>query len=299
VDIDARTWCAPMTHNTSYKFVWHMSFQWRCQTLLVGTGKNEPFNCGKILSTQQINDQGYQFVATERGYDAFPAFVHRLIIPHRPWLDDTQGGTPVQPYEVITASTPSIVGTPTIGRLRCINSNNAGFITIPAVTYSNYLAVKVAIDKNALSSTYGICGMDTDTGGTRGWRIMKSGQYQVSIIVYGSNSTRKEYRLSYNTLIGRNDSSQLIDVGFVFRNGSLKICLDVLTDCEAQDASKVTKVQDDSFTTIQQTTEPLRVGAVYPVTNDPLYAQGVVGAVLVMVGDTYATESNWLNNDLV
>lgn len=296
VNVDIRTWCHPITYG-AHKYVWAMSFIYKCQTLL--SVQNEPYDIGEILTTEEILTEGYQWV----GREAYPADIERLVIPHQSWLDDTIGGTPIQPIEIISGRIPTIVGTPVIARLRSLDADNAGFIEDDPVVATNNLAIKAVIDRNNLTSHYGICGMDTNVIGQeadRGWRIEKASQFNIDFFWYASDYTTsgkyKHWRLMYTTFIF-GDSSQFSYPGFIWDDGP-KLCFDMCTDCFAADPTRVTKIQDDTFTELQQSTQPLRIGAVFPLTNDPLYGIAATGPVGVWVGAN-ATENNWKNQELI
>ena len=82
-------------------------------------------------------------------------------------------------------------------------------------------------------------------------------------------------------------------VGFEFKNGILKVRVDYNLDCY------VTKIQDDSFTTLNVYNEPLRLGAIYPITNDEMYSQDIVGSMLMWSGVSNVTDDNYLNTNLI
>jgi len=300
MELDHRTWCHPITFDTTKKLLWHMSFTYECQTLLAV--QNEPFNCGKVLTTDEITTEGYQFV----GNEAFPSYVQNFFIPHQSFLNDTIGATPVQPIEWLSQSAGTVVGSPTIARMRSIQAVNNGFVTFPNFAYDpQYFSVKTMIGVNTLTSTYGICGMDNDVTGqeaNRGWRIVKSGQYRVDFFLYASDFTTsgkyKHWRLQYLPFVFIN-SALMAKVGFVWRNGDLKICYQLCTDCETADPTRITKIRDDVFTDLQVSGEVLRVGAVFPTTNDELYSLDVTGPVMTLTGTANATEGNWNNCELM
>lgn len=285
IDIDVRAFCQKQTF-AGKDFVWTMSFLWRAQTGLVG--QIEPLNNGQILSRDSITSTGGQFV----GREVYPSFFTKLFLPHQSYLEDTIGDTPVLPKEIMSGSSGSIVGAPQQARLNSIQAVDDGFVTYPNFDYDdNQFAVKVKVGSNALTTAYGICGMDTDVGGgTHGWHIRKTGLYTFEIRVYGSNTTWKQYRVNFTNFDSGFDRSKFVMIGFIWDNGTLKVCVDLNTNCT------VTKVRDDVFTAIQQTDEPLRMGAIYPTTNDEMFSQDVVGTMLFMDGAA-ATESNYLNND--
>lgn len=287
IDIDIRAFCPKQTFD-GQDFVWTMSFLWRAQTGLVG--QIEPLNNGQILSRDVITDGSPQFI----GREVYPAYFTKLFLPHQSYLDDVIGGTPVLPKEIMSGSSGSVVGSPQQARLNSIQAVNDGFVTFPNFTYdTTQFAVKLKVGSNALTTAYGICGMDTDVvGGTHGWHIRKTGLYTFEIRVYGSNTTWKQYRVNFTNFDSGFDRSKFVMIGFIWDNGTLKVCVDLNTNCT------VTKVRDDVFTTVQQTDEPLRMGAIYPTTNDEMFSQDVVGTMLFIDG-TGATEANYLNNDAI
>lgn len=283
IDIDVRAFCPKQTYDGK-DFVWTMSFLWRAQTGLVG--QIEPLNNGQILSRDSIPDDDVQFI----GDEVYPSFFTKLFLPHQSYLEDTIGDTPVIPKEIISGSSGSIVGSPQQARLNSIQAVDNGFVTFPNFDYdNNQFAVKVKVGSNNLTTAYGVCGMDSDVG-THGWSIRKTGLYTFEIRVYGDNTHWKQYRVNFANFDSGFDRSKFVMIGFIWDNGTLKVCVDFNTNCT------VTKVRDDVFTSVQQTDEPLRMGAIYPTTNDELFSQDVVGTMLFMDGAA-ATESNYLNND--
>jgi len=291
VDIDIRAYAAKQTFG-GQDFVWTMSFLWRAQT---GLGAIlEPFNNGQILTKGLVTGAGGQTI----GREVYPGYVAEVYLPHQSYLNDNVTGTPVQPKAIIAGTNGSIVGTPQISKLNSIFPNAAGFVTFPNYTYDKkYNGFKIKVQQtNTLSTSWGICGMDTDVvGGTRGWRIEKTGAYTFKITVYkdGDSTKYKQYEVSYVTYGSQLDKSKFAIIGFLWQNGNLKVCVDLETN------ATVTKIRDDVFTDMQQTNEPLRIGAIYPTTNSPVYAQDLVGTAMRFDGVANATESNWLNNDLV
>lgn len=300
MELDHRTWCHPIVFDTTKKFVWHMSFTDKFQTLLAV--QNEPFNCGKMLTTDEILTEGYQFV----GNEAFPSYIQNIFIPHQSWLNDTIGATPVQPIEWLSQAAGTIVGAPTIGRLRSAQAVNNGFVTFANFAYDpQFFSVAVMIGMNNPAANYGICGMDNDVAGqeaNRGWRITHSSQYFIDFFWYASDFTTsgkyKHWRLNYIPFVFIN-SGIMAKVGFVWRNGSPVICFQLCTDCFTADPTRVTKIRDDVFTDLQVSGEVLRVGAVFPTINDEMFSQDIVGPVMTMSGTANATEANWNNHELM
>jgi hypothetical protein len=289
VDLDVRTYCQKRTHNGE-DFTLTMSFTWRAQTGL-GTIL-EPFLNSQVLTRAVITDGDPQFI----GNEVYPSYVHRLFIPHESYMEDAVGSVMTIPgKEIITNTNASIVGSPLQARLNSMQAVDNGFVTFPNFNYDpNYFGVKIKCGDNNLNTTYGICGMDTDVGGgTHGWHIRKSGLFSFEIWIYGSNTSFKRYRVNYNTYRSGLDKSKFDIIGFLWQNGTLKVCVDLETD------ATVTKLQDDSFTAVQQTNEVLRMGAIYPTTNNEMFSQDVVGTMLFLNGIDEATETNWLYNDYV
>lgn len=286
VDIDVRAYCPKMTFS-SQDYIWAMSFKWRGQT---GLGAIlEPVVISQLLTKGLVSGGGGQTL----GREVYPDFATEIYIPHASYVTDSVGNTPVVPKKLFAGTSGTIVGSPKMARLNSIQAVDNGFVTFPNFNYDpSYFGVKVKAGQNALTTTYGICGMDSDSG-THGWHIRKAGIYQFEIWVYGSNSTWKRYKVNRNTYYNRLDKSGFDTIGFLWQNGVLKVCMDYKTDCT------VTKTKDDIFTTVQQTDEVLRMGAIYPTATDEMYSQDVVGTMLFLNGVTNATESNWLNNDLV
>lgn len=290
-EIDVRTWCPKRTFGGNDFFV-AMRFLWKCQTLLGSISQNEPMNDGLIVSRSLNLTNNVQV-----GNDIYPNNV-KFALPHKSALDDTLGGTPVRPRNVILGTNGTVVGAPKIARLNSIQPVDGGFVTFPNAdfTYSaTHLAVKVVIGQNNLTDVYGICGMDTDQpGGQHGWHIRKAGQNIIEVWVYGADNTSyKRYRATLSTNKANNDAALMHIVGFEFKNGVLKVRIDYNLDCE------VTKLQDDSFTQLNVSDEPLRLGAIYPVTTDELYSRDIVGGFLMWEGSANVSDANWLNTNLI
>lgn len=288
--IDTRTWCQKRTFGSDIFFV-SMNFLWKGQTLLNGNLTMEPMDDGKIISTK-LTSSGNTVVGSE----IYPGYILKFFKPHQSHLDDTFTHAP-RPIEVFSNTNGTVVGSPTLGRMNSVQAVNDGFVTFPNFTYdTSYLSVKVVIDDNALSTTYGICGMDTDVGGGQhGWHIRKAGQYKFEVWIYSSDNVHyKRYRCeSITASKAQNDATSFNIIGFEFKNGTLKLRVDYDLDVA------VTKVVDDSFTTINQTNEVFRMGAIYPTTNDEMYSQGVVGSCLIFSGVSNVTDDHWLNQNLI
>lgn len=289
-EIESRTWCQKRTFSGNDFFV-SMGFLWKGQTLLNGTQQMEPMNDGKIVS-RSLNTTN----ATQVGSEIYPNYV-KLAKPHQSFVNDVLGTTP-SPKNVIANTNGTVVGSPRVARMNSIQAVGNGFVTFPNAEFvydANYLSVKVIVGQNALTTAYGICGMDTDVvGGQHGWHIRKSSQYNFEVWIYSSNNAHyKRYRAQITGNLANNDATLFNVLGFEFKNGILKLRVDYNLDVI------VTKVVDDSFTTMNVSNEVLRIGAIYPTTNDEMYSQDVVGGMLMWSGVTNVTDSNYLNTNLI
>lgn len=289
-EIEIRSFCPKRTFGSD-SFTVSMGFLWKCQTRLGGISQNEPMNDGSILSTDLNLTNAIQI-----DNDIYPDWV-KFGMPHQSRLDDTLGGTP-QPRNIFAQTNGTVVGSPRIGRLNSIQPVDGGFVTFPNSEFlydANYLAFKIIMDETTLSTTYGIAGMDTDQpGGQHGWHIRKAGLNVAEVWVYGSdNVSYKRYRVTISSNKANNDSALMNMIGFEFKNGVLKVRVDYNLDCT------VTKLRDDSFTTLNVTDEPLRVGAIYPTTTDEMYSQGIVGSFIMLSGVANVTDEHYLNNNLL
>lgn len=289
-EIELRTFCQRLVRGIDIDIAC-MSFLHAYQTRLSGISQNEPKNDSSFLSTE-LDLTGGVLVGTE----VYPDWI-KFGMPHQSNVNDTLGGVP-SPRNIIAQTNGTVVGSPRIGRANSIQAVNNGFVTFPNSEFvydANYLAFKITMGENSLNTVYGIAGMDTDVvGGQHGWHIRKAGLNIAEVWVYGSNNVSyKRYRVTISSNKSGSDSALMNWIGFEFKNGVLKVRVDWNLDCT------VTKLQDDSFTTLNVTDEPLRIGAIYPTTNDEMYSQDIVGSFIMLSGVNNVTDDHYLYNNLI
>lgn len=279
-EIETRTWCQKRTFNGKEFFI-GMSFLWRCQTLLAGIGQNEPMNHGLVISKDENLTGGIK-IANEVYQDWIKVF-----FPHQSRLVDTLGSTDVRPLNLMLNTSGTIVGSPVVARLNCIQPVSGGYVTDSNSNWiysGSKVSVCVMMGTGGGVSVYGVAAMEG------GWEIWKHSSNTARVRVYGEDGILyKEIAFNISSNRINNASDSLVRVGFIFENGTLRCTCDYNLNCTPTQV-----IRNDTFTTMKVSTNPLKVGE----TTARGYSIDVVGPVFMLSGDN-VTDSNYLNHNLI
>lgn len=227
------------------------------------------------------------------GEEVYPGYVYRYFKPHQTKVNDTYLSTVVSPYEVITSTAGTLVGSPTQHVLNKINVTSANYVTFPSFTHDQqYLAVSSVGDFVGLIDN--VTRSLSEKEGT--FKIFVHQSRFLEVWLYGVGGGIKKYRTTSQVNTNRTGIyfPDYTRFGFVARlnGGGTDITLELNTDYATNLA--VTKIQDDVFTQIDQTANVFKIGNATSVTNP----SPSVGSSVIFSGTANATQSNWLNNNL-
>jgi len=276
VEIETRSWC-PIRTFGSEKFIVSSGFIWRGQTQLTGIFQMEPEIDSKILTT----DSSGSGITIRK--EIYPAYVKKLFLPHRSYVNDVLGSTP-NPYDVLADTSGTVVGSPRASMLNYIQCVDLGYVSFPNFSFdTSRFAVKIAIRLNTNTDNHAVVAMGDS------WYIQKSNILYNYEVVLKNGSLKKKYRFSYAS---ETTFSELFNIGFIWDNGTLKCC--VLNNLDVS----VTKLNDDTFTSVTAPTGPIIFGGLHESIGTNIYARTPIGPLLFLDGSN-ATPENYKFNDLI
>lgn len=276
-DNEVRAFCPRRSFGGNDFFV-GMGFLYREQTLLVT--QNEPKNTGWIVS-RDLNTTGAIQVRTE----IYPDYC-RVYKPHQSRLDDNIGGTPVQPFNPIDDIAGTVVGSPKIAKVDCIQPVSGGYVTFNqaqgVIFDDTNFALRVLIDDNNSTASFGVCKLN-------GVTIRHISQFTAEAIIRGSDGNiKKHYRFNISNNKSFTDSTPLIAIGVIIQSGIVRCTVDWNLNITP------TLVVDLPLTTIQITDNVLYIGDDGTGSFSPF----VVGDVQLFTGAN-VTDEHYLYHNII